>query len=422
MHSKDLQFTDHPNRAQALGEIHARPVQPLGPEGRLRRVATYFGREPGRHDQMREEFASWCHKNQIKPQFMTDRQARYQVDDCDVTWQLHSEHVSITWMPEKVPDDPWPKNIGLEAVTAAKLLVTTRVDLINAETIHQTALEGFRRASLSYAKVEEGMAEIATDFLPDQDGFTRIEFAGAGITDVRRGVIARYLLEVETFRSLALVALPVAQDIGPRVDNVERGLENILKRLNSETDSQINEELLTELNKLALETAHFHGETNTLFAASYSYDQLVRHRLGLLEEKRMTGHTNMARYLSNRMDPAMATCAALQNRLNALTDRLTRATELLNTKVSIEIHKQNQDALKAISDTSVSQYKLQTTVEGLSTIAITYYALGVIGYILAGLHIEGMPSKTIMLAIAAPFVLALTWLAMRHIRQRHSKH
>ncbi|AVX05224.1 hypothetical protein MXMO3_02713 [Maritalea myrionectae] len=417
-----MQFVDHPFRAQALGEIHARPVQPLGPKGRLRRVATYFGREPGRHDQMREEFASWCHKNQIKPTFMTDRQARYQVGEIAATWQLHSEHASITWMAPSTLDEPWPENIGLEAITAAKLLVTTRVDLIDAETVHEEALKGFRRASLSYAKVEEGLAEIATDFLPDNDGFTRLEFAGAGITDVRRGVIARYLLEIETFRSLALLALPVAQDIAPNVDNVERGLENILKRLNNETDPQIIEELLNELNKLALETTHFHGETNALFAASYSYDQLVRHRLGLLEEKRITGHTNMARYLSNRMDPAMATCAALQNRLNALTDRLTRATELLNTKVAIEIHKQNQDALKAISDTSVSQYKLQTTVEGLSTIAITYYALGVLGYILAGMQLGAFPSKSLMLAVAAPFVLALTWLAMRHIRQLHDKH
>lgn len=422
MQSMKMQFTDHPFRAQALGEIHARPVQPLGPQGRLRRVATYFGREPGRHDQMREEFASWCHRNQIKPIFMTDRQARYEVGKIAATWQLHSEHVSITWMAPSALDEPWPKNIGLEAITAAKLLVTTRVDLIAAETIHENALKGFRRASLSYAKVEEGLAEIATDFLPDQDGFTRLEFAGAGITDVRRGVIARYLLEIETFRSLALLALPVAQDIAPKVDNVERGLENILKRLNSETDSHIVEELLNELNKLALETTHFHGETNALFAASYSYDQLVRHRLGLLEEKRVTGHTNMARYLSNRMDPAMATCAALQNRLNALTDRLTRATELLNTKVSIEIHKQNQDALKAISSTSVSQYKLQSTVEGLSTIAITYYALGVIGYVLAGMQLGALPSKSLLLAIAAPFVLALTWLAMRHIRHLHDKH
>lgn len=118
----------------------------------------------------------------------------------------------------------------------------------------------------------------------------------------------------------------------------------------------------------------------------------------------------------------MATCAALQNRLSALTGRLTRATELLNTKVAIEIHKQNQDALKAISNTSVSQYKLQTTVEGLSTIAITYYALGVLGYVLAGLNLDAMPSKSLMLAVAAPFVLALTWLAMRHIRQLHDKH
>lgn len=422
MQNMKMQFVDHPFRAQALGEIHARPVQPLEAEGRLRRVATYFGHEPGRHDQMREEFAAWCYKNQVKPTFMTDRQARYEVDGIETTWQLHSEHVSITWMCPQKHDEPWPENIGLEAIMGAKLLVTTRVDLIDATTIHENALKGFRRASLSYAKVEEGLAEIATDFLPDKDGFTRIEFAGAGIADVRRGVIARYLLEIETFRSLALLALPVAQDVGQRVDNVERGLENILKRLNRETDSQIIDELLSELNKLSMETTHLHGETNTLFAASYSYDQLVRHRLGLLEEKRVTGHTNMARYLSNRMDPAMATCAALQNRLNALTDRLTRAIELLNTRVTIEIHKQNQDALNAISSTSVSQYKLQTTVEGLSTIAITYYALGVIGYVLAGLSMDALPSKSIMLAIAAPFVLILTWLAMRRIRQLHDKH
>ncbi len=62
--------------------------------------------------------------------------------------------------------------------------------------------------------------------------------------------------------------------------------------------------------------------------------------------------------------------------------------------------------------------QLQQTVEGLSIIAITYYALGILSYVGEGLHeILPMPKGT-LIALSAPIILILAYLGVRRLRHR----
>ena len=115
----------------------------------------------------------------------------------------------------------------------------------------------------------------------------------------------------------------------------------------------------------------------------------------------------------------VATCLAVEKRQTALADTLAQTTELLNTRIGVDLERQNQVLLNAISDTAQSQYRLQTTVEGLSAIAISYYTLGILGYVLHGVEDYFHFDKPIVVAALAPVVLVAVWLGVRRIRRHH---
>lgn len=64
------------------------------------------------------------------------------------------------------------------------------------------------------------------------------------------------------------------------------------------------------------------------------------------------------------------------------------------------------------------QLRLQETVEGLSVVAISYYAVSLAGYVLAPLGtITGLSKEGLTAAVAIPIVLGVYWL-VRRTRQR----
>jgi uncharacterized membrane-anchored protein len=110
----------------------------------------------------------------------------------------------------------------------------------------------------------------------------------------------------------------------------------------------------------------------------------------------------------------------MEKRLFVLSDKIERAIGLLNVRIGLDMQIQNKSVLDNIAQTANSQFHLQRTVEGLSTIAISYYLLGILSYVLAGpleeLHFE----KTMTLSIVAPFVVLLVWLMARAVRNSHT--
>ena len=130
--------------------------------------------------------------------------------------------------------------------------------------------------------------------------------------------------------------------------------------------------------------------------------------------------SSLSSYIGNRVEPALTTCSAIEKRLSVLSDKIERAIGLLNVRIELDVQIQNKAVLETIAQTAQSQFRLQRTVEGLSTIAISYYLLGILSYALAGplegLHVE----KTMALSISAPFVVLIVWLLVRRVRKAHA--
>jgi uncharacterized membrane-anchored protein len=98
---------------------------------------------------------------------------------------------------------------------------------------------------------------------------------------------------------------------------------------------------------------------------------------------------------------------------------MSRATQLLSTRVDIARQTQNRLLLQSMNNRARLQLRLQETVEGLSTAAITYYVVGLIGYAAKALetHLPWIDAAVVM-GLSIPLVAGLIWAAIRRARKR----
>lgn len=409
---------DHPDRQAITEELHARPVDIMESASRVRRLVFVTDAQAG-SEALIARFNAFCSARDIAPMPRGVRQAGFAAGPRAVTWEFHTEFVTITWRGPPGDTQNWPDDIGLEAVGDAQLVAATRIDVIADREIPARFIPQFNLSSLCVSLVEDGAGQIATDYLADTDGYIRLEFAAGGLTPLRRSILVRRLLEIDTYRSMALLALPLARRCAPELSAAERDLTALFETLAQATTTEAIQTALDTLHQLSIRSGQLSERLGYRFAAAKAYGKILQARLDGLREGPTSLGSTLGRYLGNRVDPALATCLAIEKRLETLTDKTERAIELLNVRIGLDLQIQNKSVLETIASTARSQFRLQATVEGLSVIAISYYALGILSYILAGPLEIAHFDKTLAVSIAAPFAIALVWWSVRRLRQIH---
>jgi len=145
----------------------------------------------------------------------------------------------------------------------------------------------------------------------------------------------------------------------------------------------------------------------------------VDRRVSDIGETRLPGLQTIGEFIDRRLSPARATCEWATRRQDALSQRVSRVSNLLRTRVEIEQQHSSQALLAAMNRRQGLQLKLQATVEGLSVAAITYYIVGLVSYLAKGAHAIGWPwSAESTAAVAIPIVALAVW---RSLRQLHSR-
>ena len=301
-------------------------------------------------------------------------------------------------------------------------LVSVDLHLISGLKDADIQLEAlFDPLSLAASQAANGKAIVATDFSMRDNGYVRILVADIGMTNYRAGALTQRLLEIETYRTLALLGLPEAHRLSPAVQDVEDSLTRIVRSMTKTGGLTADRSLLDELTSLSAQLEADSASANFRFRASAAYDDIVAQRLIALGEETLKEHSSLRAFLSRRMAPAMRTCAMLQDRQAKLSEKLARATNLLRTRVDVEIEQQNQSVLTAMNNRARMQLRLQQTVEGLSVAAISYYIVGLAGYVLKGLKEVGILPIDAGLATAITVPLAILTVAfvVRRIRNAH---
>jgi uncharacterized membrane-anchored protein len=250
------------------------------------------------------------------------------------------------------------------------------------------------------------------------DGFERVlVIAPPGTTETRVGRVSQRLLELETYRLMALRGLPVAKALSPMLADAERRLAAITAQLENKSTSE--QALLDELVSVAASVERATAEHTYRFAATRAYDTLVSQRITELREKAIPGTQTMGEFMQRRLSPAMATVAATAQRLASLSERISRASDLLRTRVDIVTEAQNQQLLEKLTRGQELQLRLQTTVEGLSIAAISYYVISLLLYLAKAGKAAGLPLHPELAAGAlVPVVLWAVWRTTQRIHQR----
>ncbi|KAB2903383.1 MAG: DUF3422 domain-containing protein, partial [Burkholderiaceae bacterium] len=180
--------------------------------------------------------------------------------------------------------------------------------------------------------------------------------------------------------------------------------------------------LLDRLTRLAGQVESQYAASHSRFSASSAYFELVDRRIQDIAESRLAGMQTIGEFMDRRLTPARSTCEWAARRQDALSQRVSRMSNLLRTRVEIEQQQSSQELLAAMNQRQDLQLKLQSTVEGLSVAAITYYIVGLVSYLAKGAGKLGWPwSPESTAAVAIPVVAFSVWWSLRRLHHQMFK-
>ncbi len=419
-------FEQHPLRARILGELHARPTRPLESPARILHFAYMAGAAQAESDRVAVTRA--CVERGLPGPDAQSRQFRVEMPGVNLVWERHGEFITHSWEFAGAESggffSPSPAALMQKVRLLPQpgpLLVAADLDLLAGDADPAKLGEIFGPLQLAVCEANNGRALIATDFAPDTFGFVRILVANRSMPPMAAGRLAQRLLEIETYRTLALLGLPEAQKLAPAIREIEAELPRLLAAMSHSQGVQENRQLLDDLSGLSAQLETDAAASLYRFGATRAYNDLVQERLEAIAETALPDYPSWDGFLTRRMQPAIRTCLNTEARQADLSRKLTRAAQLLRTRVDTEVEQQNGDLLRQMGERMHLQLRLQQTVEGLSVAAITYYISSVLHHLFegaekAGAHVD----PTEATAIVIPFVAGFVWWTVRRIRRKHA--
>lgn len=344
----------------------------------------------------------------------------------ELKWESHTEFVTYTAFSPGVgprPFDPEEMRVFPEnwlATAPGKRLVSLliRVEVMpeDEDGVTSRLEDWFVPESLACSRVVDGAAIIAGDFRIDPAGQMRFAvFVRPGTGARRVGRIVQRLCEIETYRAMSMLGLMRARQMSAHLNAIDPKLSALVSSLDSA--GQTPEATLHELLSISAELESQAVQVSFRFGATAAYEAIVNQRIEVLREVRIQGRQTFGEFMMRRYDPAMRTVKSAEARLRSMAERAQRAAELLRTRVDVERSAQNQKLLESMDRRADLQLRLQRTVEGLSVVAISYYAVNLATYAAYPLTDRLHISKGMATAIATPLVILLVWAAIRRIRR-----
>ena len=413
---------DHPLRVELNDEAHARPPEALAAPLRLTFLALYSDAT-----QREQEWEHVCALARRYGRTPPARASHYSADfgPFRVKWERHTEFTRYKFIVAGGADpfaEPALQAVPSDWLAAlpGKVMVATHAALMPAGAGEADpevlAARYFGGDALVGAGIASGAGVAYTDFRI-RDGFSRLLVLDRGMTPRQAGRSMQRLLEIDTYRLMALLALPVAHSLTPWLNTAERELAEITGALVDSTEAS-EPELLDRLTRLEAQIESRESAHHFRFTAAAAYYELVQRRIDELREVRIEGLQTFREFTERRLAPAMNTCQSVSARLESLSQRVARATQLLSTRVDVTRERQNQQVLETMNRRAEAQLRLQQTVEGLSAAAITYYVVGLVGYAAKGLASAGVPLHVeLVMALSIPVVALVAMLGVRHVRK-----
>ena len=424
---------DAEQRAIAHNEVHARPTVAI----RLPALVVYIAllNEHVSREQECQHLRLLPGLGTLEVERLAGNFLRLHLDGFSVTWERHTEFTRYTIvqpLAESVSlasSDPnlmsalliapeWLRNLPGQTIAAIKLAFL-QSDLSNPTGCLEQSRAWFgEHPLLASVMGATGHSISVTDFMLRPSGFEHIlVIAPHATAATRAGRITQRLLELETYRILSLLGFSVAKQLWPMLSRADQELADITAQLESKLAS--DQDLLDTLVSLAARVERATAENVYHFSATRAYHALVLQRSAELREQAIPGTQTLGNFMQRRLAPAIATVVAIEERLASLSQRVSRASALLRTRVDIATEAQNQQLLEKLTRGQALQLRMQATVEGLSIAAISYYVASLLLYGAKALNAGGAAiNPEIAVGALIPLVLAVVWGITRRIHKK----
>lgn len=417
-------FEQHPLRQALNDEVHARPPVPLEtPE-----FVTYlaFVHHDGSATREHAHLCRLAEQLGLPEPDTSTGHVSMDAGSFRLKWERHNEFSSYTFLRRIGPEDTADEH-ALLAVPAAwrkeipgQLIAATHIELRDVHDVPPDTVMvqvSPRGKTLVAAQVADGAGWVFTDF-HIHEGFSRFLLVDAGLTPRQAGRTVQRLVEIETYRVMALLAFPVAKEVGRLLSRAEDELADLVDGMGQADSTEDDRLLLGRLTRLAADVERSVARTTFRFGAAAAYYRLVQQRIEELREVRLSGFPTIREFMERRLSPAINTCATIAGRQEDLSGRIARNSQLLRTRVDIELARQNQELLAQMNRRAKVQLRLQETVEGLSVVAITYYGSQLVNYLAKGAKgIIAPATPELVTAISIPVIAGLVALGLRRMRK-----
>jgi uncharacterized membrane-anchored protein len=421
-------FVEHEARGAVLAELHARPFLPIDLPQRVYHFAFVTNEEEARED--RAALAELIRSHMLPPPSGDAKFQRLSIGDWRLRWEQHTEFTTYTWSTQKNAGEPFihPDPLGVGEIAfrpPGRLIVAAHLCAVEGGHSHDVYAQLFNSQSLCVVRAAKGGAHVLTDFAVDPFGFTRLLVRTAGIGALETGRLIQRVLEIETYRSMALLGLPEARRAGPQLHAMESEISGITQALNERHDMRASRDLLERSSDLLAQSEALSTRTAFRFGASRAYHAIVKNRLALIEEAKESHYTTISAFFSARLDPAIETCNAFEARQARLAAQVERAIDLMRTGITFELEQQNRDLLDDMNRRARLQMRLQKLVGGLSIAALSYYAAGLALYFFkgakdAGLLPFGVTGEEAGAAVL-PLVILGAWAFWQRVKRLSAK-
>ena len=414
---------DHPLRYQMANELHARPFPVLQTSARAVHLAIL--RDGDRNADLEQlnallDLFGANHASAAATHYFAD------VGPFRLKWEQHTEFVTYTLFLPGLTDrafDPadhdnfpasWIATLSGHVIAACHVRIQEQTEEV--DDIRNCLTEWFVPESLASAEIAESSAIIAGDFRIDPAGFMRFGvFVKPGTGPRRVGRFVQRLCEIETYKAMSMLGFSASKEMAGDLAGIEARLEALTEQMRGQR--QPAEQTLRALLDIAGELENLEAKTSFRFSGTAAYSALVEERIEVLQEMRFQGRQLFREFMSRRFDPAMRTVRSTKSRLDTMAARAMRAAELLRTRVDVERSAQNHALLESMNRRAELQVKLQKTVEGLSVVAISYYAVNLASYLLYPLAQPIGLGKASLNAVLTPVVIAGVWFGLRRVRR-----
>ncbi len=418
-------------------EWHARPTLSVPPPFRCSHLVGL--RPEGSAARSREEFGDFCSEfGQSRPA----RDARYhsvRIGSSLIKWESHTEADSHTIF---VPGNGQPpfRETALDFVSERKrkelvdrMFMGVQVEVVRPPGGDDPHGYQLARSLLGAQDVYGGWmsartAAVWSAFQLDAGGFVRLVLVAMEDNEERVSRLLQRLLDLETYRMLAMLALPKGRAVMTMLGELEPELDEVMRELAAGGEDEGGEGgggaislegLLHRITSVAAKVEHVAASHAYRFAAARAYAGIVERRCGEVDEEVLGDHQRYTNFLLRSLIPAMRTCDAAEHRAQDLAERTGRAARMLDTMVDVVKKQQNQAILESMAESARTQVKLQQAVEGFSIVAISYYGLGLLSYVLKSAKVAGLPVQPeLVVGFAAPAVVAAVWLTVRSVKRR----